>query len=84
MPSWMGSIRSRWSAAELREAGSGSPLSLAGSEGFGLLGPEIQLYRQPVILFKQPLLFEVAGLASALTTSVAIVTGPGGMGTGRQ
>ena len=81
----MGGIRGRWSKAELLgEAGSSSPLILAGSEGFRLLGPEFQLYQQPVILFKQPLLFEVAGLAGAVTTSVAIVPGLGGKGTGKQ
>lgn len=48
-----------WSKAEpLWEAGSSSPMFLAGSKHFGLLGPEFQLYWQPVILFKQPLLFE--------------------------
>lgn len=48
--------------------------------GFRLLGPELQLYRQPVILFKQPLLFEVAGLADAVTMSITIVTGWGEQG----
>lgn len=47
------------------------------STDFRLLGPELQLYRQPVILFKQPLLFEVAGLTDAVPVSIAIVTGSG-------
>lgn len=54
----VGGIRGRWSKAKLAEAGSSSPLSLAGSEGFRLLGLEFQLFQQPVILFKQPLLFK--------------------------
>lgn len=85
MPSWVEGIRGRWSKAKLLgEAGSSSSLFLAGSEGFRLLGPEFQLYQQPVILFKQTLLFKVAGLAGAVTTSIAIVTGLGGKGIGKQ
>ena len=59
MPSWVRSISGGWSKAELLwEAGSSCLPFLAGSEGFRLLRPEFQLYWQPVILFKQALLFE--------------------------
>lgn len=73
----------RWGAAEVRQpcprpkcfAGRKRLCCSAGSDRFQAIRAELQRYRQPVILFKQPLLFEVAGLVIAVTTRFAIVTG---------
>lgn len=53
-------------AEVLREAGSSSAVPGRFRHRFQAAGPELQRYRQPVILFKQPLLFGVAGLVILL------------------
>lgn len=40
-----------------------------------VIRPGVQPYPRPLILFKQPLLFEVAGLACTVSVDIAFVAG---------